>query len=325
MSNQWPEQPPPSNRPPPKVAQRHKMNTWQKLLAIGVTILLVAGLGGYLFYRFGPTSEKALSTTPPCLQQTVPFCTGVALATVNRKEIHDFVDTTHVQPSMVEYYQRFGKPFSVDVANSVAETGARPFIQLNPHNVPIADIAAGKYDTYIRGYADAVKNYQLPIVLSFGHEMNGNWSSWSLPHTQPSTFIRAWQRIVSIFKNQGAINATWAWDISHGSNPPQQWYPGDFYVDWVGIDGYLRPGQTFRGQFGRSIAAVRGFAGKKPMFLAETAVAPGKQQPHQIHALFGGARRNHMIAVVWFNENKKEDWKLVKGSPGTTAFRTVAK
>jgi beta-mannanase len=249
----------------------------------------------------------------------------VALATVNREQIRGFVETTRVQPSMVEYYQRFGQPFSPDVATSVAETGARPFIQLNPHNVSIADIAAGRFDTYIRRYAAAVKAFELPVVLSFGHEMNGTWSTWSLPHTRPAAFIDAWQRIVSIFRNSGAINATWAWDISHGAHPPQEWYPGDTYVDWIGIDGYMRPGQTFRGQFGKAIAAVRGFAGKKPIFLAETAVAPGKQQPRQIHALFGGARRNHMIAVVWFNENKKEDWKLVKGTAGAAAFRTVAK
>jgi hypothetical protein len=29
-----------------------------------------------------------------------------------------------------------------------------------------------------RAYAAAVRSYQRPVILSFGHEMNGFWYSW---------------------------------------------------------------------------------------------------------------------------------------------------
>jgi hypothetical protein len=326
MTVSWPEQPP-SHTPPPRRAQRHKMNRVQRIFTVVVTVLVLLVLGGYLFLRFGPLSvirPPQLSTTPTCLQQKHPFCAGVALPEVNARDLKNFKSVTGVTPHLVEYYQRFGKPFSKSVANTVAMIGGRPFIQLNPHGVSITDIVRGKYDNYIKSYADSIRNFQLPIVLGFGHEMNGSWASWSLPHTQPATFIAAWRHIVTLVHREGALNVVWAWDISHASHPSQAWWPGSAYVGWVGIDGYLRPGQTFIGQFGRAIKAIQGFAPGKPLLLAETAVAPGHDQIHQIAELFGGARRNHMIGVVWFDVNKKEAWQLTPNSPAVTEFKKVA-
>ena len=40
---------------------------------------------------------------------------------------------------------------------------------------------------------------------------------------------------------------------------PGQWWPGNSYVNWVGIDGYyLKPSWSFAPLFGPTIGAVRG-------------------------------------------------------------------
>jgi mannan endo-1,4-beta-mannosidase len=64
-------------------------------------------------------------------------------------------------------------------ATSVAEHGAIPLVQMNPTNASVAAIASGQYDAYLSSYAKAVRAYGKPVILSFGHEMNGTWYSWA--------------------------------------------------------------------------------------------------------------------------------------------------
>ena len=66
---------------------------------------------------------------------------------------------------------------------TVANNGAVPLVQLDPTNVSIAAIASGQYDSYLSAYAKAVRAYRRPVILSFGHEMNGYWYSWGYLHT----------------------------------------------------------------------------------------------------------------------------------------------
>ena len=68
----------------------------------------------------------------------------------------------------------------------------------------MAAIAAGKYDGYLSSYAEAVKAYRHPVILSFGHEMNGSWYPWGYQGTSPPTFVAAWRHIVKLFRALGA-------------------------------------------------------------------------------------------------------------------------
>ena len=80
--------------------------------------------------------------------------------------------------------------------------------------VSIAGIAAGRYDGYLSAYAEAVRAYRHPVILSFGHEMNGWWSTWGYTHTSPATFVAAWRHIVTLFRDLGAGNVTWLWTVN---------------------------------------------------------------------------------------------------------------
>jgi beta-mannanase len=96
----------------------------------------------------------------------------------------------------------------------VTSTGARPLIQWNPRGSPLARIAAGGYDTFLRNYAASVKRFGRQVVLSFGHEMNGGWNPWGAGHVRPSTFVAAWRRIHNVFTHAGVHSVTWSWDPS---------------------------------------------------------------------------------------------------------------
>jgi hypothetical protein len=73
--------------------------------------------------------------------------------------------------------QRFQAAF----ATTVAEHGGVPLVQIDPTRISLTAIAAGRYDSYLDAYARAVVAYRRPVILSFGHEMNGDWYTSTFP------------------------------------------------------------------------------------------------------------------------------------------------
>ena len=213
--------------------------------------------------------------------------------------------------------------FQQHEAGQAVSLGALPLIQLNPRNAPLTRIAAGHYDAYLRQYASAVRRFGCQIALSFGHEMNGSWYPWGRPATSPATFIAAWRHIHRIFTTEHASNVIWAWDPDHGGSKASKWWPGTAYVDWIGLDGYLRPGQTFRLIFRKQLADIRSFT-SKPVFIAETAVAPGSDQATQISSLFAAVRKHQLAGLTWFDVNAKEPWRLEGNRAALAAFHKAA-
>ena len=108
-----------------------------------------------------------------------------------------FTMATGVRPSVVVYYSGWHEPFQVGFARTAANEGAVPLVQMNPTRTNVAAIAAGRYDGYLSTYAKAVRSYHRPVILSFGHEMNGYWYSWGYTHTSPAVFVAAWRHIVN--------------------------------------------------------------------------------------------------------------------------------
>jgi len=100
-------------------------------------------------------------------------------------------------------------PDSADLAAAPAP-GSRPG-QAEEHTDGLH--RRGQLCTYLRSYADAVIAFGHPVILSFGHEMNGTWYSWGYGHPPPATFVAAWRHIVRIFRAAGAANVTWLWTV----------------------------------------------------------------------------------------------------------------
>ena len=103
----------------------------------------------------------------------------------------------------------------------------------------ITSIANGQHDAYIRSYATNVKNFGKRIILRPFAEMNGDW--YMLFSSQPMNFVAAWKRIVDIFRQISVPNAEFFWcpnATGGGYYGLENYYPGDGYVDWVGLDGY---------------------------------------------------------------------------------------
>jgi len=194
---------------------------------------------------------------------------------------------------------------------------AVPLVQIEPKKISLHAIAVGRYDAYLNAYAEAVSSYGYPVILSFGHEMNGTWYSWGAGHSSPAAFVAAWRHIVTLFRRAGADNVTWLWTVNvineteHGRIPsPAPWWPGRRYVNWVGIDGYYyEPSWRFTSLFGPTIIAVRELTGD-PIIIAETGASTAADKPAKISDLFAGIRAYGLLGFVWFDSIGHKDWRI---------------
>jgi mannan endo-1,4-beta-mannosidase len=232
--------------------------------------------------------------------------------------VNQFAEAIGRQPNMVLYYNIWLKPFQVGFASSAAKDGAVTLVQIDTGKASLASVARGQYDNYFRSYADEVKAFGAPVVLSLDHEMNGDWYSWGYRHTSPAVFVAAWRHVVSIFREQGANNVTWMWTVNitdtlNDATEPNNWWPGKSYVNWVGIDGYYySPSTVFSSLFGPTIVDVRELT-HDPILIAETGAAVTAGQSTKIVDLFTGVRAFGLLGFVLFDQDgvkNTESWRI---------------
>jgi len=81
-----------------------------------------------------------------------------------------------------------------------------------------------------------LRDAQVVVLWRPFHEMNGDWFWWG--GKDPATFIKVWQHMFDYFsQTKGLDNLLWVYGPNHGKNTAA-YYPGDAYVDLVGLDAY---------------------------------------------------------------------------------------
>jgi len=308
---------------------------WWILTAVAV-IIVVAAIAVSVSLSHRSANTRSL---PDQLPTTPQSYLGVYVrgAPASYDGITAFTNATGTRPDLVMYYSGWYVPFPVGFATTAANNGAVPLVQMDPYKkgqeVSVAKIAAGQYDGYLSAYAEAVRAYRHPVILSFGHEMNGSWYSWGYrSNTSPATFVAAWRHIVTLFRELGAGNVTWLWtvniinDTQHGTiPPPAPWWPGNSYVNWVGIDGYyLKPNWQFAPLFGPTIAKVHALTGD-PILIAETGATPAAGQPAKIADVFAGIHAYGLLGFVWFDSTNSAHQDFgISSTAALAAFRKGA-
>jgi hypothetical protein len=154
--------------------------------------------------------------------------------------------------------------------------------------------------------------------------MNGWWYPWSEQRdgNHAGDYVKAWRHVVNIFRSVGATNATWVWCVNIASDvttPVSALYPGDSYVDWLGMDGYNKATDTaswlsFNQIFGlhpwskhNTYQELVNLAPSKPIMVAETATTNtgGDAAAWIRDALLTQLPQKfpNVKALVWFNSN----------------------
>jgi mannan endo-1,4-beta-mannosidase len=241
---------------------------------------------------------------------------------------------------LVLWYEDFAAPPPVSGIARVDATGATAVITWEPWlwrtDVPgsgaatAAEIAAGRHDDHLFAWAAALATIGTPVYLRFAHEFNGDWYPWTPAHgTTPDTYVAAWRHTHDLFRRAGAINVRWIWSpdaTSRGEQPLRAWFPGDDYVDVVGIDGYnwgtIRPWSRWTPAaelFEPVVTEVRALT-DRPMMIAEVGCAEdGGDKAAWVSAFVEWAAAQPDIdAVIWFHHDKETDWRITS-SPAATA------
>ncbi|MES1209191.1 MAG: glycosyl hydrolase, partial [Pseudomonadota bacterium] len=233
--------------------------------------------------------------------------------------------------------------------SGLAAGGRIPMVTWEPWTsgsvgAPLANIINGGYDTMITARANAAKSFGQKFFLRWGHEMNGNWYPWDGSHNganaaAATTYIAAYRHIHDVFVAAGATNAVWIFCPNVDSVPGDAWnqwanyYPGDSYADWMGVDGYnwgtVQTGSTWRTFAAMFGSIYSGLAAKgKPIIIPETASAEQGGDKAAWIAAVRPALENTFPAIkalVWFQMNKETDWRADSSPAALSAFVTMAK
>jgi hypothetical protein len=253
----------------------------------------------------------------------------------DREALESYAEMVGRRPDIVMWYRGFGSPLmtSKEISN-LRSTGQTPMVTWEPYVQSLAQIAAGDFDQYLHEAAATARSWGSPLMVRFAHEMNGDWYPWSASGVSPETYVAAWQHIVTIFRSDGASNVSWVWSPYvevRGRYPMEPYFPGDAWVDYVGLDGYNWGAPKGRWQSLEAVFsdsyAVAAMLSDRPMILAETASSEsGGNKAVWIRTGFMATIPvlfPRVEAVVWFDRAREDDWRIDSSPSSLDAYRAV--
>lgn len=210
----------------------------------------------------------------------------------------------------------------------------------NENKTDLDRINSGNDDEYIISNLKYISTLPHKVLLRFGAEIN----CWDMPadKTERDEYIQSFKsafRRISAYAKQYAPNAAMVYspnDISNMYVTAQDFYPGDEYVDWVGMSTYsildanasFAPADRvdayyFRGLYDNPIIKIRdiveSFGDRKPILISECGFAyaaeDGQTQEHAIENLKRFYTYVNMVfpqvkGVLYFNADYERKFKL---------------
>mgnify|MGYP001554365039 CR=1 FL=1 len=131
-------------------------------------------------------------------------------------------------------YLSYGKKFPSRWVDRLRQQRVAPHIAWEP-NKGLDEVRG---DTYLRQFALSCAEARVPIFLRFASEMNGDWTRY---HGDPAGYRAKWIMVAQTMR-QFAPNVAMLWCVnSIPEKNIKDYYPGDDYVDWVGVNFYSVP------------------------------------------------------------------------------------
>ena len=128
-------------------------------------------------------------------------------------------------------YVGYGRPFPSEWVEGIKAQKASPHIAFEPNDglQKVID------DEYLRQWARDAAKAQCPIFLRWASEMNGPWTKYS----GDAALYREKFALISKIMKEEAPNVAMVWTpFSEPQHLIEQYYPGDEWVDWVGLNVY---------------------------------------------------------------------------------------
>lgn len=266
-------------------------------------------------------------------------------------ELEEFIEVAQRRPNLIGVTAGWAEhEYTPWYTERLALMGAMPMISWEPWDASkestveqlrseqpdfaLSRILSGEFDDYIDNWAEGLADWGRPVMLRFAHEMNGSWYPWADNRNgnEPGAYAATWRYIHDRFTAAEADNVIWVWspNVSYArSTPLTGLYPGDDYVDWVGVVGYFghfaaapssQPG--FEGIFGPTLEQLAAIT-DKPVLITETGSGPyGALKADWItDAVDAFANDPRVEGFVWFNVDKEYDWRINSSPEALAAFR----
>ena len=245
---------------------------WSNLSLIVGAVFILSALG---VVKVGGSSASAADGgkfAPP---------TGFALSVIGQDidSIEAYVSSVGYTPGGVVGYTSLQ---NLEGITSVADNGAgRNYLDYLASTYPNSTIVLGLYlvnylDTINSGGADAnidslvdhLATYNRPVYLRFGYEFDGSWNAYD-----PTKYKNAWLRFYNRMVARGVTNIAMVWqsatscDGTYRRYPISSWYPGDSYVDWMGLS-HFKPAKCNFSKLNELISFARSH--NKPVLTSES-------------------------------------------------------
>jgi beta-mannanase len=272
--------------------------------------------------------------------------------------------------SALQYRQSWGKAISIlsfyiawgsdhyqpDLAgiSNILKSGYVPMITWEPWRRPeepngkrpeeqsdfsLQSILSGKYDDYIRQWAQVIKKLNHPVFFRPMHEMNGNWYPWcgKVNGNSPEKYVAAWRYLRSFFRQANNDKLIWVWSPYVHSVPDESdneilhYFPGINEVDWLALDGYnwgtsreWSSWQSFQDIFAKAYDRLTESFPEKPIMIAEVGCTEeGGDKGNWIAEAADILQKQFVCirAVVWFNVHKECDWRIESSENSLLSFQ----
>ncbi len=224
-----------------------------------------------------------------------------------------------------------------------------PFVSDGPEGPLERRIHEGRYDGLLGEWTDLLESWVFSgdqrrrFYFRPAHEMNGDWYPWATVHPDatPEDYVRMWRTLHDRL-GETALKPThvqWIWSPNWedvGGHAAEEYYPGDEYVDWLGVDGYnwgaSQEWSTWRSArevFEPMIDRLRALAGNDaplsiPEYGSSSAVEGGfdpERKDEWIAETFDFFADADVRMANWFDFDKETDWAVFDGVRGTATVR----
>ncbi len=274
---------------------------------------------------------------------------------VSVKRIREFEELAKKRIAIAPFSQYWfeGIKYPKKNIHIIHDAGVIPLIRMQPRSTTteylkenvftLENIIKGKFDDRLEQYARDAKADNIPILIDFAVEMNGKWFPWNgfwngggitdnygdpnYPDG-PERYRDAYRHIIDIFRREKANKITWFFhptmytqEPNEDWNNPKWYYPGDDYIDWIGVSIYgpLFPKQDYWDSFDEVLESDNAYkkileiSSQKPFAILEMGVTdfhPLGKKDKWLKEAFKSILDNKYIdfrLLTYWNENWDND------------------
>jgi len=271
---------------------------------------------------------------------------------ITTKRLTDFQNLINKKIVWAYFSQNWfnGIIYPKEAIDTIHQQGVIPFVRLMPRSneeqfikeekFTLDNIINGKFDNELKQWARDAKEDNIPLLIDFAVEMNGDWFSWSgyfngadkkdgygdpNYYDGAERYRDAYRHIIDIFDQEEATNITWFFHLDIHSTPNEEWnqpkyyYPGDEYIDWIGVSlyGAMSPKEDYWESFDEILQdkyqSILDVSSNKPFALLEFGVTdnhPQGSKPQWIEGAFETILAKKYIsfnAISYWHESWEEE------------------